>query len=286
MQMGKDETISPSLPLKWHGGKHYLATAIIRRFPSHVHYVEPFFGGGAVLFAKPDNWIEGHSEIVNDVNGDLVNFWTVLRNKSQFAKFKRAVEATPFSKPGWLGACNYSGRDPVERAVAIFVRFRQSRQGLGRDFATMSRNRTRRKMNEQASAWISAIDGLSAAHARLQRVVIYDEDAVSVIRREDGENTFFYLDPPYLHETRTVKSCYQFEMDHDDHAQLLELLGNVKGKFLLSGYPSKLYREACRSFKWKTQKILIDNKASSSKIKPRKTEFHSGVPAFLKSNLA
>lgn len=56
------------------GGKHYLAPHIIARFPPHIHYVEPYFGGGQVLFAKPEHLIEGHSEVVNDLNGALQNF--------------------------------------------------------------------------------------------------------------------------------------------------------------------------------------------------------------------
>ena len=90
----------------------------------------------------------------------------------------------------------------VEAAVAFFVRCRQSRAGGFKDFATLSRNRTRRMQNEQASAWWNCVEGLPAVSARLRRVVILNEPAIDVIRREDGERTLYYLDPPYLHETR------------------------------------------------------------------------------------
>lgn len=78
-----------SQPLKWHGGKHYLAKRIIELMPPHVHYVEPYFGGGAVLFAKPSKWIEGHSEVVNDIDGELMNFWRVLASPKWFPSFAR-----------------------------------------------------------------------------------------------------------------------------------------------------------------------------------------------------
>ena len=71
-------------PLKWPGGKHYLAKDIIDLMPLHTHYVEPYFGGGAVLLAKNP---EGVSEVVNDLNGDLTNFWRVLQNESDFEQF-------------------------------------------------------------------------------------------------------------------------------------------------------------------------------------------------------
>ena len=84
-------TLSP--PLKWHGGKHYLADRIIALMPKHTHYVEPYFGGGAVLLRKNP---EGVSEVVNDLNGELTHFWMVLQQPSEFEKFRRVVEATPF----------------------------------------------------------------------------------------------------------------------------------------------------------------------------------------------
>lgn len=261
-----------TLPLKWHGGKSYLASEIIKLIPKHTHYVEPFFGGGSVLFSKPISLIENHSEVVNDLNSELTNFWCVLRDKKLFKGFYRRVEATPFSKVFWEEAVHCDSSDSIDRAVAFFVRYRQSRQGLGTDFATMSRSRTRRGMNEQASSWFSAIDGLKNFHDRLKRVVILSDDAIDVIVREDSPHTFFYLDPPYLHETRFAKSCYEFEMSTIQHTELLGVLSKVKGKFLISGYPSDLYRNWARKYKLKTVEIEIDNKASNKKTKPKKTE--------------
>jgi DNA adenine methylase len=262
----------PSQPLKWHGGKHYLARHVLDIVPPHTHYVEPYFGGGAVLFAKPSDLIEQHSEVVNDRHEELVTFWRVLQSEDSFAAFKRAVDAMPLAEAEWQRACRCLDENPVIRALAFFVRFRQSRQGLGRDFATMSRTRTRRGMNEQVSSWLSAIDGLEDAHRRLRRVAILCDDAIAIIRREDGPQTFFYCDPPYLHDTRIAKSTYAFEMTTDQHMELLETLGHVAGTFVLSGYPSELYERAARRFGWNRKDILIDNKASSAKTKPKKTE--------------
>lgn len=270
--MANGNGITGSQPLKWHGGKFYLARQIISMFPEHVHYVEPFFGGGAVFFSKPSQFVEGHSELVNDINLELMNFWTVLKVDELFRRFTRAVEATPFSKVTWEESVKTSSSDPVARAVAFFVRYRQSRQGLGTDFATMSRSRTRRGMNEQVSSWLSAVEGLPEAHERLKRVVICNENAASLIKREDSKDTFFYLDPPYLHETRTAKDAYEFEMSPDQHEQLLEVIASISGKFLLSGYPSAMYDRFSRAHRWNRVDVEIDNKASGLKNKPIKTE--------------
>lgn len=261
-----------SKPLKWHGGKHYLASRIVAMMPPHVHYVEPFFGGGSVLFAKPSELIENHSEVINDLNGELTNFWTVLRDADSFAAFNRIIDATPFAKPVWEEACRSRGGSAVQRAVNFFVCYRQSRQGLGRDFATMSRLRARRGMNEQVSSWLSAIEGLHEAHLRLQRVAIFNESAVSVIRREDDRESFFYCDPPYVHATREVANAYTHEMQDSDHATLLITLGRLTGKFILSGYRCDLYDEAARQYGWKRIDVEIDNKASGAKVKQVKTE--------------
>lgn len=271
-----------SLPLKWHGGKFYLADRLIDLFPEHIHYVEPYFGGGAVLFSKPHDLVDGHSEVINDLNSELTNFWQVLRDQESFCRFQRLIEATPFSRLEFDAALNddslssagqaLTHQTSIDRALKFFVRYRQSRQGLGADFATMSRSRTRRGMNEQASAWLSAVEGLPEIHNRLKRVVIFNQNACKLIKQEDSPTTFFYLDPPYLHETRTATKCYEFEMSQADHVELLETLSTIEGKFLLSGYPHPLYDRYAERNAWQSKLFEIDNKASSLKEKPIKTE--------------
>ena len=162
-------------PLKWWGGKHYLAKKIIDLMPRHLHYVEPYAGGLAVLlekdpFDKSKYWgskgfEQGVSEVVNDINRELTNFWRVVQDEAAFQKFKRRVEATPFSQVEWEKA--EIRQHPVKEldvaaAVAFFVRCRQSRAGEFKDFATLTRNRTRRMQNEQASAWWNCVEGLPA----------------------------------------------------------------------------------------------------------------------------
>lgn len=262
--------VKGSLPLKWYGGKQYLADKIIAMMPKHIHYVEPYFGGGAVLFRKP---CEGVSEVVNDINGDLINFWFVLRDEKLFPYFQRRVEATAFSEHTYMVATIGEDKDPVMRAWNFFVRFRQSRQGLGKGFATVTRNRTRRGMNEQVSSWLSAIEGLPEAHARLKRVLILNHRAIEVIKEQDGPNTLFYLDPPYLQDTRTAKWSFgDYEMSEVDHLELLDVLSVIKGKFLLSGYHSKHYDKCASNLNWNYEEIKIPNNASGASEKRIMTE--------------
>jgi DNA adenine methylase len=256
-------------PIKWHGGKHYLADWIISHFPAHTHYVEPFAGGLSVLLRKDP---EGVSEVVNDLNRRLTEFWTVLQSDALFQGLVRTVESVPFSEHEFTLAATEHDMGPVHNAANFFIRARQSRQGLMKDFATLSRNRTRRGMNEQVSSWLTAIDGLPEVHARLKRVAILNRPAVEVIRQQDGPNTMFYLDPPYLHETRVTTSDYAHEMTREQHEELMDALTGIRGKFALSGYHSELYDEWGRGAGWKCAEREIDNKASSKKTKSKKIE--------------
>src|SRR5436190_119916 len=107
------QRISP--PLKWHGGKYYLAEKIVTLMPNHTHYVEAYAGGLSVLLAKnPD----GVSEVVNDINGDLSNFWQALKDTVLFDRLQRHLDATPFSEGEWhAAAASMEQSDSVVRAA-------------------------------------------------------------------------------------------------------------------------------------------------------------------------
>ena len=270
-------------PVKWWGGKSYLAPKIIDLMIRHLHYVEPFGGSLAVLLNKDPfdprhQWGEksyehGISEVVNDIYRPLQNFWDVLKHESTFEKFQRIAEATLFSEIEFQRAEHYAFPTQcldVEAAVAFFVRCRQSRAGSFEDFAPLSRNRTRRRMNEQASAWLSAVDGLSNVHARLKRVVILCRDALDVIRQQDGPKTLFYLDPPYLYSTRASTGNYAHEMEEADHREMLETIRECEGMVMLSGYPNDLYDELLHH--WARHDFRIDNKAAGGASKRIMTE--------------
>jgi DNA adenine methylase len=270
-----------SKPLKWHGGKHYLAPKIVALMPPHLHYVEAFFGGGAVLFARdPDDpalfagdvaHLRGVSEVVNDVNGRLINFWRVLQDPVLFQQFYRAVEAIPLARAEWKKAHHHEyGQDSLADAVAFFVDARQSRSGLMQGYTPLTRNRTRRQMNGNVSEWLGAVEGLPAIHARLRRVVIENLPALELIQREDTPRTCCYCDPPYLHVTRTATQAYCYEMTETDHQALLAVLLRCKGKVMLSGYPSELYDRTLAG--WTRHTFDVPNNAAGGDSKNREIE--------------
>jgi DNA adenine methylase len=201
-------------PLKWHGGKVYLAQKIIALMPRHLHYVEPFFGGGQVLFARDPAdrrlwWtdrtsdgreVDGVSEVVNDLHRDLMNFYAVLKDPKTVDPLVHLLSFTLHAEAEWEAAralLDGPEDNPVKRAAALFTLCRQSLAGRMDTFAPTVRTRLRGGRNDGVNAWWSAIDGLWEVHQRLRDVKVLCRDALDVIRSEDTLATLFYLDPPY-----------------------------------------------------------------------------------------
>jgi DNA adenine methylase len=279
-------------PLKWHGGKGRIAPSIVALFPprcrtpgrpadspglgydsGYLHYVEPYFGGGAVLLANDP---AGISEVANDLYGDLMNFWRVVRGTATFDRFRRECEAIPLSESDWesaaaaLAAPPDDSRHDVTRAWNFFVFCRQSLSARMDQFTVLSQTCTRCGMNEQAGDWLRAVDRLPEVHARLRRVAVLNRPAAAVISSEDGPRTLFYLDPPYLGESRVSPDVYRHEMTRAGHADLLDLVRTVRGRVLLSGYRTALYDDALRS--WVRRDFHVPNHAGHGKEKRRVTE--------------
>src|SRR5262249_54306120 len=147
---------------------------------------------------------------------------------------------------------------------------RQSMGGRMDTFAPLSRNRTRRGMSEQVSSWFGAIEGLEALHARLSRVVILNRPALRVIESQDGLKTLHYLDPPYVHSTRTAPDGYEFEMTDGEHEELLDTIRQCKGKVLLSGYANDMYDRVLAS--WNRKEFDVAVHSSSAETKRRAQE--------------
>jgi len=268
--------------IKWHGGKSLLASRILELAPPRVrngnapaasdpgylHYVEPFAGGLAVLLANDPH---GISEVANDLNGDLMNFWTCLRDPEAFQSMLRYIEATPFAEAAWDAARNPAG-DPAERAGSFFIHCRQSLAGRMDSFTGITKARTRRGMSNEVSAWLTAVEGLPAFHERLRRVLLLNRPALEVVQGQDGERTWFYVDPPYLHATRTAPEVYRHEMTEAQHGDLLDCLAGIRGRFTLSGYRSTLYDTEAKRHGWRRIDIQIPNHAAGGSRKRRMTE--------------
>lgn len=262
-------------PLKYPGGKSYIMQWIVSYFPDHIHFVTPYCGSIPEIFM----YRKISSEVVNDIDGRLTNFYRVLQGEDTFERFARMCQATPFSSEEFRRAKDILESldglyvEPnVEAAWALFVVCRMSFQANQSTFAPLSRNRMRRGMNEQAAAWLSRVEDLDSVHKRLQGVVIYNMDALDLIAKEDGKNTFFFLDPPYRHKTRAATKLYKHEMDDVQHDFLMQVLEVVEGKFCLCGYDNDIYNAYAEKNGWVKVHKEFTKHSSKKKVKTKAVE--------------
>lgn len=234
--------VAPSRPaLRWHGGKWTLAKWIIGHFPEHRTYVEPFGGAASVLLQKP----RAFSEVYNDLNGDAVTLFRVLRNPLQARRLERLLRLTPFSRAEYLEAFR-PVRCRVEKARRLVIRSFMgfAATSCNTDKQTGFRSNTTRRGTTPAHDWAAWPEQIAALTSRLQAVVIERRDALDVIQRHDGPDTLLYTDPPYPEATRAGgKGSYTHEMTDDDHRDLAKVLRGVAGYVVLSGYPCDLYEQ-------------------------------------------
>ena len=234
----------PTRPvLRYHGGKFRLAPWIISHFPAHRVYVEPFAGAASVLMQKP----RSYGEVINDLDCEIVRLFRVLRDPKQSADLARLLRLTPYAREEFLGTYEPT-EDDLEAARRMVAR---SFMGFGSAATcefhlTGFRSNATRSGTTPAQDWARYPEQVARFCARMEGVVIEDRPALRVIRQHDTAETLFYVDPPYLHSTRTHKrratgQVYRHEMTDDDHRELATVLRAARGYVVLSGYPCSLY---------------------------------------------
>ena len=224
-------------PFSYYGGKTTLAPQIAALLPKHEHYVEPFAGSLAVLLAKKPS----RAETVNDLDGDLVTFWRVLRDRPE--ELERACALTPHSRAELEVAKDLDVEDEVERARRVFVRLTQSRSHSMKPTGWWFRKNAATAGNSPTDYLVAYRARLAAVTDRLSGVSLESRDALDVIRDYGSEPTVcLYVDPPYLGSTRATN--YRVEMlDDDAHRTFADALNECKASVVLSGYDSPLYAE-------------------------------------------
>ncbi|CAN7334711.1 DNA adenine methylase [Pseudoxanthomonas sp. LjRoot143] len=250
--------------VRYHGGKWMLAPWIIDHLPAHHTYTEAFGGAASVLLRKH----RSHAEVYNDLDGEVVNVFRVARERG--AELRRALELTPFSREEF--DLSYQPTDePLEWARRTIVR---AFQGFSSDAACGERSGFRstssRSGTSPAMDWRNYPDALTAITARLQGVVIENRDAKTVIAHHDRPTALHYVDPPYVHSTRSTKvkhtdprKSYKYELADEEHVELAEFLHGLAGMVVLSGYPSPLYDHLFRDWR------RIDRPALADGARPR-----------------
>ena len=255
-------------PVKIHGGKFYLSNWIVDNLPKNYQemtYLEPYCGAASVLFNKE----KSHEEGINDIDQGMVHILSALRDESN--EFIGRLKRTKYTENTFKRALKKVAKgldDYLDHAVSEFIVRRMSRGGLKKAFAWSSRKRGGKPGD--VNAWETIIKQLPLLAKKIQGVYIFNKPATQVIKAFNDKNTVVYCDPPYLDATRTSTNSYEFELSLDDHIELAAVLNGFKGKALISGYSSTIYRELYKG--WTCKRKRIANHASQQKKKQIKTE--------------
>lgn len=224
--------------IKYPGSKWSIADWIIGYIPKHHTYLEPFFGSGAVLFNKERSDIE----TVNDLDGDIVNLFSWIRNDPE--RLAREIYYTPYSRRVYEEAIRNEEEESLNRALQFCIRcnmghgYRTNGHKVGWKVDVQGREKA-----YAANDWRTLPERLIEAADRLRGVQIEQMAAVDLIRRYNFKDVLIYCDPPYLLETRGRRQ-YRYELEREQHEELLACLLEHKGPVLISGYESEFYNES------------------------------------------
>lgn len=248
--------------VKCHGGKYYLRDWVISHFPdgyTRMTYLEPFIGGGSVLLNKP----RSGKEIVSEASYELIAIYRAIQTEP--VRFQAQLQKLTYSQKTFDAALAHK----YPTAVNEYVLRRMSRGGMKTAFAWSER--LRNGLPGDVNAWNTAVASIPAVSERLQGVAIRCGRAVVELAIFNSPTTFTYVDPPYLHATRTAKDAYgAYEMTETAHETLAESLLSFRGKVLLSGYDSDLYRRLYAG--WNCVRLTVANHSGQGQTKQTRTE--------------
>lgn len=238
--------------LRYHGAKFRLAPWVLKHFPEHRCYVEPFGGAAGVLLQKP----RAYAEVYNDLDEDIANFFRVMRDRAQSDQLIQLLRLTPYARAEFDLAYE-DCHEPVERARRTAVR---ACMGFGSAGATKGvtgfRIDTARPYGTAQHLWTRYPEQLGAVIERFQGVLIENRPAIEVMRQHDTPETLHFVDPPYVYATRSLRNvtqgCYRHEMNDEQHLELLATLKGLQGMVVLSGYPSSLYENELAEWQMST----------------------------------
>lgn len=223
-------------PIHYYGSKGRIADEIVAAMGDHKRYVEPFAGGLSVLLAKP----RSRHEVVNDIDGDLMCFWRVLRDQPD--DLMRVCALTPHSREERALALDLTDDLPdLERARRVWSALVQGRHGTLKGTGwRWDRKSDAHPMPRRMSAMVDRMDAVAD---RLRGVTLESRDALEVIADYGNDvGTLLYVDPPYLARTRS--SNYRREMGSvESHRELAAGLGRCRATVVLSGYDDPIYEE-------------------------------------------
>lgn len=239
---------------RYPGSKWSIADWIIEHFPNNYEkmiYLEPFAGSGAVFFNKRPSAVE----TINDLDSDIVNLFSVLRNRPN--ELKKALLLTPYSREEYDNSFEPAD-EPVEKARRYMVKTTQA-IGAKLNGKCGWRNHKQMKIGGTACKWAGITDTIDAAATRLRGttknlVQIEHMDALRLITKYNTPDALIYIDPPYVRSARKSGALYKCEMRDEQHVQLLKIISASRAKIIISGYRNELYDQYLKG--WEMDSIM------------------------------
>lgn len=225
--------------LHYPGSKWSLAEWIISHMPEHSTYLEPFFGSGAVLFNKEPVKVE----TINDIDGDVVNLFRVIRERPN--DLAQAICWTPYSRKEYIDS-HIDAEDDIEKARRFLIRCWQSIRVKTGSISGWKCSGTIDEYHHLRQ-WNNLPEDILLVADRLKNVQIENIEATKLIKRYNKPNVLMYIDPPYVATTRNG-AIYENEMTDKDHEFLIDHLLKHSGPVLLSGYDSDLYNDLLKGW--------------------------------------
>ncbi len=246
----------PMAPFLWAGGKGMLAKWIIQYIPSGRIYVEPYVGAASVFWHLPTQF---PVEVLNDLDGDIVNLYRVMQDKSKFEELVHRLIFTPYARAESVRARQIASNpnaSDIDRAWAFYVRQNQGFSGDPNSWG-VALYKTINNMADTTCRWRSRLKLLRLWHERLSRVQIDCIDGIKCIQFWDTPDTVFYIDPPYVLDTRKDRRMYKYEPDLAYHERLVEVILAAKGKVMLSCYDHPVYSPLTKAGWYKLSKETV-----------------------------
>lgn len=236
---------------------------ILPLIPEHRIYTESFFGGGAVFFQKEPS----EAEVINDTNSMAICFYEVC--KTDFEKLKEKIESTAFSRATYKVACAiYQMPHLFNKLQCAWAFYVGTNMGFSCQIGSWGFDKYSKRVKSFQNKKLAFDQSILK---RLENVQIECKDACEVIKQRDMPDAFHYVDPPYINVNQGHYSGYS----NEEYITLLETLSKIKGKFLLSSYPTDILKEYAEKHGWYTKvfdKPLSANRGESGKARARKTE--------------
>lgn len=251
-------------PIKWVGGKRNIKKTLVKMMPPHFQYVEVFGGAGWVLLEKEPSKVE----VFNDINGDLINFYRVIKDKEKCYQLIEDLNFTLKSRQifeEWdsLKPEEVENLNEIERAARFYFLLKMSFGGrINRKKNTFAISTDGRKQIN----YDRFPDEFLTLHERLQNVFIENKDFEYILKkydRKDGD-TLFYLDPPYLN---TSEDDYGMTFNLESYQRLVDCLKNINGKWILTCNDTEELRDIFKDYYIHTHEVFWSISAKSENMK-------------------